>query len=223
MPGSLPFSCALITSGGGGIGKALASYLINTHKIKVLLAGRTESTLSASAREIGAAGYYVLDVGDTASIAPFVAQITAEHPELDCLINNADGNDSSTAAATINVSSVLGFVPFSIVNPIYNGTKAWLHKAWLHFWSMNLRTQLRATGVAVFEIAPPTVATDLHRERADPDYNNKNKNPGALSVCEFADGVGKRLVAGEDTIGGDMNMDVVERGYVFFPVKWETL
>ena len=42
---------------------------------------------------------------------------------------------SKKAATIINVSSVLGFIPISIVNPVYNGTKAWLH-----FWTMNLRT-----------------------------------------------------------------------------------
>lgn len=38
----------------------------------------------------------------------------------------------------INVSSILGFLPFAFINPIYNGSKAWLHS-----WTMTLRTQLR--------------------------------------------------------------------------------
>ena len=45
------------------------------------------------------------------------------------------------------------------LDPVYNGTKAWVH-----FWSMNLRAQLKDTKIKVIEIAPPTVATDLHRE-----------------------------------------------------------
>jgi short-subunit dehydrogenase involved in D-alanine esterification of teichoic acids len=55
-------------------------------------------------------------------------------------------------AAIINVSSILGFVPFSVINLVYNGTKAWLH-----FWSVNLRTQIAWAGLAekikVIEIA----------------------------------------------------------------------
>lgn len=57
----------------------------------------------------------------------------------------------------VNVLLVLGFVPFSIINPVYNGTKAWVH-----FWSMALRRQLaegegnRSVSVRVVEIAPPT-------------------------------------------------------------------
>jgi short-subunit dehydrogenase involved in D-alanine esterification of teichoic acids len=44
---------------------------------------------------------------------------------------------SKKAATIINVSSTLAFIPISIINPIYNGAKVWLH-----FFTMNLRTQL---------------------------------------------------------------------------------
>jgi short-subunit dehydrogenase involved in D-alanine esterification of teichoic acids len=209
------FKTALITGGGGGIGKALAQQLIKDGK-KVIIAGRTESKLQQSAQEIGATAYYVLDTGDISSIPSFTKNLISEHPDIDCLINNAgvqrplDVNDmdpsefgskadqeininirgpmhlalnllahfkSKPNALIVNVSSVLGFVPFSIVNPVYNGTKAWLH-----FWSMNLRAQLKDTNIKVIEIAPPTVSTDLHRERADP-----NDNKAALSVEEFTE------------------------------------
>lgn len=168
----MDFTCALVTGGGGGIGKELSKYLISKGK-KVIIAGRTESNLQSTAREIGAVAYYVLDTGDIPSIPGFISKITSEHPELDCLVNNAgvqrplqvlkqDPEDllakadqeininirgpmhlavgllahfkSKPHALIVNVSSVLGFVPFSIINPVYNGTKAWLH-----FWSMNLR------------------------------------------------------------------------------------
>src|SRR5690242_16832269 len=85
---ALAFNCAVITGGGGGIGRALAEYLISKGK-KVLIAGRTEANLITTAKEIGAAGYYVLDTGKTDDIPAFVKKITSEHPELDCLINNA--------------------------------------------------------------------------------------------------------------------------------------
>lgn len=120
--------------------------------------------------------YYVLDIGSISSIPSFVQQVLKECPEADCLINNAgvqrpldvnafdlekadqeininirgpmhltigflDHFKKKEAATIINVSSVLGFVPFSIINPVYNGTKAWMH-----FWSMNLRTQLQKKG-----------------------------------------------------------------------------
>jgi short-subunit dehydrogenase involved in D-alanine esterification of teichoic acids len=214
------FKTALVTGGGGGIGKALAQQLIKDGK-KVIIAGRTESKLQETQKEIGAAAYYVLDTGDVSAIPNFTKKLISEHPDIDCLINNAgvqrplNVNDMDPSefggkadqeidinirgpmhlalnllshfktrpmALIVNVSSVLGFVPFSIVNPVYCGTKAWLH-----FWSMNLRAQLKDTNIKIIEIAPPTVSTDLHREREDPDDNKKHNNKAALSVEEFTE------------------------------------
>lgn len=253
---SMNLRCALVTGGGGGIGKALAAHFVARGK-KVLLAGRTESNLAEAAREMGAADYYVLDTGDIPSIPAFIRKITADHPDLDCLINNAgvqrplqvlkdkpedflskadqeininirgpmhlalgllphfgDETKCPGGALVVNVSSVLGFVPFSIINPVYNGTKAWLH-----FWSMNLRTQLRSAGagrVRVVEIAPPMVATDLHREREDPDDNKKENNPISLSVDEFMEEVARGLDEGAETIGAGMGKGIIEDWYRTF-------
>jgi short-subunit dehydrogenase involved in D-alanine esterification of teichoic acids len=240
------FKTALVTGGGGGIGKALSQQLIKDGK-KVIIAGRTESNLQSTSKEIGAAAYYVLDTGDVASIPAFVKKLLSEHPDIDCLVNNAgvqrplyvnkdsaedfgskadqeiDINirgpmhlalhllphfKSKPAALIVNVSSVLGFVPFSVINPVYCGTKAWLH-----FWSMDLRAQLKETSVKVIEIAPPTVATDLHRERDDPDDNKKSKNKGALSVEEFTEEVIGKWKKGDEMIGAGMASEIVK--------KWE--
>lgn len=237
------FKTALVTGGGGGIGKALSQQLIKDGK-KVIIVGRTESNLKASAKEIGAAGYYVLDTGDISSIPDFIQKITQEYPDLDCLVNNAgvqrplDVNKMDIAdftqkadqeidinirgpmhlalhllphlkskpnALIVNVSSVLGFVPFSIINPVYNGTKAWVH-----FWSMALRVQLKQSSVRVVEIAPPTVATDLHREREDPDDNKKEKNKAALGVDEFTEEVIGKWKRGEEMIAAGMANGIVE-------------
>lgn len=58
-------------------------------------------------------------------------------------------------AALITVSSGLAFVP-KANNPVYSATKAAIHS-----WTQSLRHQLRETSVAVHEIAPPLVATEL--------------------------------------------------------------
>ncbi|KKY19750.1 putative short-chain dehydrogenase [Phaeomoniella chlamydospora] len=238
---TLSFKCALITGGAGGLGKAMATDLVKMGK-KVIIAGRTESKLQSTAKEIGAAAYYVLDTGDIPSLEAFVRRITEEHPELDCLINNAGvqrpfqvlGPDYdfdlskadqeininirgplhlcvllvqdhfknlSSGAVIINVSSVLGFNPFSVINPVYNGTKAWLH-----FFTTNLRTQLSQADskIKVVEIAPPSVETDLHRERVDPDDNKKSKGASALSVEEFMEEVKRGWEENVDTIGPGM-------------------
>ncbi|KAI1111841.1 NAD(P)-binding protein [Nemania sp. NC0429] len=253
----MDFRCALITGGGGGIGKALAQHFISRGK-KVIIAGRTEANLQRTCGEIGAAAYYVLDTGAVSEIPSFVRKVTSEHPDLDCLVNNAgvqrplrvvdmapeeflqkadeeiDINirgpmhlalhllshlRSRPNAVIMNVSSVLGLAPFSLVNPVYNGTKAWLH-----FWSINLRAQLEGTNVKVVEIIPPTVATDLHRERDDPDDNKKGSNNDSLSLEEFIAEISPRLESGRETIGAGMGVDLVDQwdksmGSVFMKLK----
>lgn len=75
---------------------------------------------------------------------------------------------------------------------------------------MKLRTQLRDTNIKVVEIALPTVATNLHRERTDPDDNKKEKNPNALSVDEFMNFVIRGWKKDRDVIGAGMSEKVVE-------------
>lgn len=213
--------------------------------------------------------YYVLDTGDLPGIKKFVAKVTKEHPELDCLVNNAgvqrplDVNEMDVedflqkadneisinvngpvhlilgllphfkqrpGAVIMNISSVLGYIPTSVINPvvnplftsdcfdesindlrssqIYNGSKAFVH-----FWSMNLRTQLEQAGanIRVVEIAPPTVSTDLHRERKDPDDNKKDKNSAALSLDEFMKEVEQGWESDKDVFGAGSSQGVVDR------------
>jgi len=244
----LSFQTAIITGGAGGIGKAMAIDLLKRGK-KVILVGRTESKLQATAKEVGAAAYYVLDTSNIPSIAPFISQIIKDHPDVDCLINNAGvqrplqilGPDYDfdltkadeeidtnirgpmhlsiqliqkhfvflqQGAVIINVSSILAFNPFSLVNPVYNGTKAWVHA-----FSVNLRSQLAKAGSAirVVEIVPPTVETDLHRERLNPDDNKRSHGAKtAMSVEDFMVEVGKGLEANTETIGPGMAGEFVQ-------------
>ena len=251
-PKTLDFKCAIVTGGGNGLGKAMTEWLITKGK-KVIIVGRTESKLQSAAKEFGnATPYYTLDTGDISSIPSFIKTVLKEHPETDCLINNAgvqrplDVNNFDLGKADqeidinirgpmhlaiglldhfkanpnggliVNVSSVLGYVPTSVINPVYNGTKAWMH-----FWSMNLRTQLKDTKVKVIEIVPPTVETDLHRERDDPDDNKKGKNSAALSVQEFMADVTRDWEAGKEVIGAGMGQKIVDRWYQEFGPDYE--
>jgi len=59
------------------------------------------------------------------------------------------------AAAIVNVSSGLAFVPLPI-SPVYCATKAALHS-----FTQSLRVQLQNTRVKVFELAPPATRTDM--------------------------------------------------------------
>lgn len=111
----------------------------------------------------------------------------------------------------MNVSSVLGYNPFSLVNPVYNGTKAWVH-----FFTMNLRSQLLQAGskIKVVEIVPPTVETALHRERKDPDDNKKvHGNSSALSVQEFMAQLEEGWESDKDTCPAGLGHELVEKWY----------
>jgi short-subunit dehydrogenase involved in D-alanine esterification of teichoic acids len=123
-------------------------------------------------------------------------------------------NSLPDGAVIMNVSSVLGYNPYSLVNPVYNGTKAWVH-----FFSMNLRSQLRDAGskIKVVEIVPPTVETSLHRERKNPDDNKKASGAkAALSVDEFMADIKKGWEGDWDTCPAGTGHGLVEKWYEAF-------
>lgn len=120
-------------------------------------------------------------------------------------------NSQPNGAVIMNVSSVLGYNPFSLVNPVYNGTKAWGH-----FFTMNLRSQLRDAGskIKVVEIVPPTVETALHRERKNPDDNKKTSgNATALSVPEFMEQIQEGWKSDKNTCPAGLGHELVEKWY----------
>lgn len=266
---TLDFKCALVTGGAGGIGRAITEYFLSQYK-NVIIVGRTESKLKDAVKEMkdnnelrGEISYYVLDTGDLSAIPSFVQKITSEHPDLDCLVNNAgvqrplDVNSmkpeeflekadqeiainvsgpmhlvmhllphfkKQSGATIMNVSSVLGYIPFSIINPVYNGTKSMVH-----FWTMNLRTQLSkpvdeggaGNRIKVVEIVPPTVETELHRERENPDDNKKEANASALSIKEFMEDMKHGWEQSRDLVAAGMAMGITDSWYEAFGADYQ--
>lgn len=245
-PKTLDFNCAIITGGGGGLGLTMAKWIVSQGK-SVIIAGRTESKLQDASKKLSNCPYYVLDTGSIPDIAPFCKRVIQEHPEVDCLINNAGVQrplfltdfdlakadqeisiningpvhlvigflnhfKSKKAATIINVSSSLGYAPIMLMNPIYNGTKAFVH-----YWTTNLRTQLatkeESKHIKVVEIAPPSVGTDLHRDHEDPDDNKKEKNKEALTTEEFMKDVEKGWKEDEDVVAPGMSRGLVDKWY----------
>lgn len=88
--------------------------------------------------------------------------------------------------AVINITSGLAFVPLAAM-PTYCLTKAALHS-----FTQSLRHQLRATKIAVVEIAPPAVNTDL---------GGPGLHTFGVNVDEFADHVFVCLGRGETEFG----------------------
>ena len=84
--------------------------------------------------------------------------------------------------AIINVTSVLAFVPLAIA-PIYSATKAALHS-----FTLSLRQQLIDTPIAVLEIIPPAVNTDL---------GGKGLHTSGVDVNEFTRAIVAQLADGQ--------------------------
>lgn len=179
----------LITGGGSGIGAALAQAFADAGN-HVIVAGRRQAALDAVIEGRPNMSAIAFDIDDPASIRSFAARVTAEHPTLNVLVNNAGimrseaidrPRDLSDAEATIT-TNLLGPIRLTdalighlatrpdaaIVNvtsglafvPFPTAPTYSATKAALHSYTVVLREQLRGR-VEVIELAPPGVQTDL--------------------------------------------------------------
>lgn len=200
----------LITGGTSGIGRAFAEQFA-ARGSRVIICGRRKDRLAEIEQRTPGIVGHPCDLSRAADREELARWALAEYPELNVLINNAGiqlaadltkpvaverleeevginlvapihlaslltGNFASKKrAAIINVSSGLAFVPIAFM-PVYCATKAAVHS-----FTVSLRRQLRDTSVSVFEIAPPSVDTELgHQHRPD-----KSRSHGGMPVAEF--------------------------------------
>jgi uncharacterized oxidoreductase len=179
----------LITGGGSGIGRALAQRF-NDRGNFVIVAGRRIDALEETVAGRQDMAAYVLDVADADAVMHLATDITARHPALNVVVNNAgvmrpenlsvtrDLADCDTTVATnllgpIRLANAL--VPHLTKQPasaILNVTSGLAFvpliatptynatKAALHSYTIAMREQLRGQ-VEVIEIVPPAVETDL--------------------------------------------------------------
>ena len=104
-----------ITGGGSGIGRGLAEAL-HRRGNTVIIAGRRVESLQATLQANPGMKAVQLDVEDPASIDRVAAQLTAENPELNVLINNAgimvpdgaDGRMDDALIASTVATNLLG-------------------------------------------------------------------------------------------------------------------
>jgi uncharacterized oxidoreductase len=180
----------LITGGSSGIGMAMAARFSELGN-EVIVTGRRESALQAFKARYPAVVTKVNDAGDPRDRCALATWAAREFPRLNVLVNNAgiqrkvslhkaepwadtaqelDINlggpihlsalfvpqlEKQAKAQIMNVSSGLAFVPLAYM-PVYCATKAALHS-----FTLSLREQLKATSIAVTEIIPPAVKTNL--------------------------------------------------------------
>jgi uncharacterized oxidoreductase len=196
-----------ITGSTSGIGRSLAEAL-HKRGNQVIVSGRRKSHLAELTKANTGMQSIELNVEDPKSIAAAAKKLIAEYPNLNVLINNAgimraddaaaaideitllstvttnllgpirmtsaliDHLKKQPAATVINVSSGLAFVPLAS-SAVYSATKAAMHS-----YTQSMRYKLKGTSVAVLELAPPWVQTDL--------LNSKDE-PRAMPLPQFID------------------------------------
>ena len=183
-----------ITGGGSGIGRALAEEL---HKRgnKVIISGRRKSHLDSVAKANSGIEAIELDITDPENIQAVARKLTAEHPDLNVLINNAGIMESDQAAGVIDDRLLVSTVTTNLLGPIrltsalmdqlksrrgvivYNtSVLAFVPlavtavysatKAALHSYVLSQRFLLRDSGVQVLEVAPLLGAATQNLRRA---------------------------------------------------------
>lgn len=85
--GSLSGKKIIVTGGGKGLGAAMAAKFVS-EGASVLISGRNEKTLKATAERIGCR-YLTLDMQDTSAFDRFISDADAMLDGADCLVNNA--------------------------------------------------------------------------------------------------------------------------------------
>ena len=186
-----------ITGGGSGIGRGLAEALHGLGN-KVIISGRRRSQLDAVIAANPGMLATEIDIADPASIKRVSAQLIAEHPTLNVLINNAGimlgdnaagALDEDTATSQIGIN-LLGSIRLTAAliehlkrqpraTVVYNSSVLGFTplapfavysatKAALHSYALAQRFALRDTSVKVQELVPPWVGTGLFGSTDDP-------------------------------------------------------
>jgi uncharacterized oxidoreductase len=194
----------LITGGSSGIGHAMAQALARAGA-SVVITGRDEARVDAAAAVHPRIEGVVCDVTSDAHVGSLRDRLVADGG-IDMLVNNAgvmnffrvterfplsrqleeidiDVNGPlrmvdaflpsllDRPSIIVNVSSGLAWVPY-VPAPVYSGAKAFVHA-----WTVALRTQLEDTSVRVIELLPPVTDTPL-AEGLNPSF--KRMDPAAL-------------------------------------------
>jgi uncharacterized oxidoreductase len=204
----------LITGGASGIGFGLAERFV-AERNTVIVCGRRTGALEEARAKLPGLITHRADISTDAGREELFAWISSEHRDTNVLVNNAATQNwmavtdddfvprAKQEIATnveaplhltslflkhgrldtiVNVTSGLAFVPLLKV-PVYCATKAFLHS-----FTLSLRESCRAKGIAVIELIPPPLNTDL---------GGKGRHDFAPPVTGFVEAVFAALADGK--------------------------
>ena len=223
----------LITGGGTGIGLALAEQFVELGN-NVIICGRRENKLKKALQKLPGIRSLFCDLSNSDERRKLMDWTTSNYPGLNILINNAgiqsylnlkqplnidairqeceinliapvhlsnlffEQLNKQDNPAIINITSGLAFAPLAFM-PVYCATKAALHS-----FSLSLRHQLSDTKIRVFEIAPPTVDTELDKgERSKRGLADRGIKPEEFAI-QAIDAIRKDIY--EAAIGSANNL-----------------
>jgi uncharacterized oxidoreductase len=180
----------LITGGGSGIGRGLAE-AFHKRGNHVIITGRRISRLKAVCDANPGITAIELDIRDPEAIKRATAQIIADNPALNVLINNAGIMELDDVAGAVDEEMLVATVTTNFGGPILMSGALVGHlkkqkdaviinissilgfvplvptaaysamKAALHSYTLSQRYKLHGIGIRVIEIAPPWVRTEL--------------------------------------------------------------
>jgi uncharacterized oxidoreductase len=185
----------LVTGGNSGLGRRFAEEFARRGN-KVIITGRRQAAINeVLAANPGMIGY-TLEVQDGDAIQDFAQRLTAEHPDLNVVINNAGimvaedltAQDLAVAEAIVTtnllgpIRLIAALMPHLLEKdhatimtvssglafvPLVKTPTYNATKAAIHSYTLSAREQLKDTSVEVIEIIPPGVQTDLMPGQAD--------------------------------------------------------
>jgi uncharacterized oxidoreductase len=177
----------LITGGASGIGLGLAERFIKENNT-VIICGRREAVLKEVAAKFPTVITKVCDLSVEAERIELLNWVSANHPDLNVLVNNAGiqnwinisdndfyqkANDEITTNIVAPVHLATLFAKLKSLNTIINVTSGLAFvplskvpvycatKAFMRSFTLSLRHMLKDTKIEVIEMIPPALNTDL--------------------------------------------------------------
>lgn len=204
----------LITGGASGIGLGLTERFIKENNT-VIICGRREDVLKEVADKFPSVITKVCDLSNEADRIELYNWITANHSDLNILVNNAgiqnwmnvtdnDFYQKADKEIEINLTAPIHlttlFTKLKSLNTIINVTSGLAFiplskvpvycatKAFMRSFTLSLRHQLKSANIEVIEMIPPALNTDL---------GGKGIHDGHPAVSDFVEAVFQQMKEGK--------------------------